>query len=325
MTHSLQLIGVGRVALPLAVQDITSIACGDLYAFVRKLSVKANKKQTKGDAAKILLRHQKALEALLVHTDFLPAQSSLIFADHQALEDFLKSEIDLITDEMGRYADQRQYQIVISWSLDRALKRLPHTEHGKPYLAALAAGRDKRVVGEAIRDGMAAWRATNIERIHRQIKAVTTDMLILPVEDDDALFNGVALVGKTAVDLLEEVLESIDAQFVDELRIQMIGPLPACSFSSIGAANHDSAADQMAMKALGVGGGQSASALRTAWLGKAKQSHPDKTHGDSVAMSGLNDAYHHLKSRLRKGKVPVPTIGPTLVIHRDPLLTGARS
>ncbi|NRA29212.1 MAG: GvpL/GvpF family gas vesicle protein [Parvularculaceae bacterium] len=324
MNKSLELLGIGVGTLPPALKPIASIECGALYAYVRATKEVRAKKQTKAHAAKSLLRHQRALEAVLAHTDFLPAQPNLVFTDEDALRDFVAAEADLITEELRRFGDQRQYQVVISWPLDHALKQLPNTEHGALYRAALTEGRDKRAVGEAIRDGMTAWRASVINDITSRITAATTDVLTLPVESDDALFNGVMLVQKAEVQGLEDVLETIDAQYASALRIQLIGPLPACSFASIGMEGADKAKDQLAMQALGVRQGQSARSLRQAWLGKAKSTHPDRQEGDSVAMSGLNEAYHHLKSRLRQGKLPLPTDAQKPIIQRDPLLEGTR-
>jgi len=274
-------------------------------------------------AAKALLQHQRQLENLLACLDFLPAQPNLVFDGEHQVSRFLADDTDLLRSKLLVYGGLRQFQLVVSWPVEKALKELPQTHYGARYQELLGSDGTRRQIGEAIRDGMRQWRAELSNQIVERISGVTAESLSLPAEDDDVLCNMVALTHKDEVSLLEQSLEAVDALFGGDLRIKMIGPLPACSFASIGSSTADTAEDRAAMGMLNVAPGASAGDLRHAWLSKARAHHPDLVADSPLSMTSLNNAYQSLRKRLRNGIVPTPSDVPSLVIHRDPLLEGA--
>lgn len=318
MTEQLHLIGVVDTTVEWTEeflgQGFESVAASEVIGVVHR-QPSGQQRYTKASVGKRLLEHQRMLESLLKLTPFIPAQPDLVFDDKAELAHFLDEAGDRLPSLHAQYGKSIQYQVIISWDPQLTLKRLADTEEGVKLSRRLAELPSRQEKGAEIQRYMEGLRQDLAQRFFRSLEAVCQSTLQLPVGDEAHIFNATALIDRDGESTLETALEELDAAHPG-LRIQMIGPLPAVSFASIGR-NPGSTDDlREASALLGVDETVSHADLRSAWLQQAKNHHPDKGFATGL-MARINSAYDALSKATLQGRRWGQAAQGELVVQKD--------
>ena len=293
----------------------------DLNLIVRT-ETKRTRPQDRRSAARAMLSHQRVLEVLLAEHSFLPAELDLTFESDSSLLESVSGQNSLILRELQEFGHLHQYQLIVSWRPEAALKELSRTEYGEPLRTALSEGLGKIACGEAIQQGMEAWRGHLGRELSDLIQPTINYYTDLPLRDENHLLNRAVLLNPGKLGRFEALLEEYDDRQAAMLRIQLVGPLPPCSFSMIGKQSAMTDLETRSMDLLGVRTGVDAAALKSAWLTRARHHHPDLASGSNSVMQRLNEAYALLSKRLRGREVLTAGV-EELTIRRDPLFEEA--
>lgn len=252
--------------------DAELVAAGDLAALIsleRKRLWKTRKK-----LGQSLVSFQERLEAVHAVSATLPAAPGARFESREEVELFLIANAEVLGRGLAQFGDAEQHQLVVELPGALLLKRLAED----PAMEEARALMEK---GERLAAGAAVQRAAEAERARLRcdwmvrVAAIATDVAQLPQPSEDAVLNLVALTPRGKSDMLEMVLEGIDGEWDDGLRIRMIGPSPASSFASVLVERCDPSRVQSASQLLQVGLDATGAEVKAAYRTLMKRMHPD--------------------------------------------------
>lgn len=304
---AIELLGLVRVGAvsgdDVAALGLKALKIPPFIAIARMSGTQPSAGDSRKAVMQALLDHQRVMEKILARTGFLAVQPRTVFSDLDDLMAFLTDAEQTLAELVDTYAGCEQHQVVVSWRPEAMLRRLPTTDEGKTALDRAGRARSKIEAAGIIRDTMEAWRERLARQFEAALRSAGEDLLTLPLGDPDHVFNGVALVRRHDEAAIESALQDIDEAHPDALRIRMIGPLPACSFASIGRRNADRHVDTGPFETLGLTPAATPREARHAWIELARSEHPDVGSGSTDIMARLNSAYDRVKSLLGRGGV----------------------
>ncbi|MEM1428653.1 MAG: GvpL/GvpF family gas vesicle protein [Pseudomonadota bacterium] len=163
--------------------------------------------QIRRSVAEAALVRQRRLEALMPFPALLPAHPGMPVPKNPT--DFTRGNAPVLRDALARLAGRVQVQVVFAMNLQGAAAHF-----GLPPEA---------VPGHAQRLG---------DRIAQRLANTAEDAIALPLAEGQ-IANLVLQLRRADVDALDEPLHEIDAIWTDGLRIRVLGPGPAVSFTRV--------------------------------------------------------------------------------------------
>ena len=232
-----------------------------------------------------LAHFQTSLEILVQLGPVVPAVFGTKF---NALTDafgFLAGNIEKLRALMLEFGMMRQFQIDISWDAKLALTAFSR----EPVFAESIANTKKSgaaALGKLIQSGMELYRGQIAKRAKLMLRDAASEIIDLPIVSTEMVASFVVLIQHDKEAALDAAVEAVDALMPGLFKISFRGPLPACSFASVGFHSVEKPEFTKAATLLGVEHDASRAEITDAFRAFMKVNHPDIGGDAALAEAG---------------------------------------
>lgn len=170
--------------------------------------------------------HQRAIQAISLHADILPARFGTIFRDEQSLAAHIQKHLKQITRDFKRVNDADEWGVKIFESAPTTTA-VPTVSSGKEYLMAKAALLPKKRLAQIPAEELAEFQSALDEIAEEAAPAGR-----ISSGQRGLLFQTSLLVKRANRQQLESVLKKFSRKWAETRRIECTGPWPPYSFVS---------------------------------------------------------------------------------------------
>jgi hypothetical protein len=226
---------------------------------------------------------QEWLEVLVPSGPVVAATYGTKFDNVTDVLAFMSGNLSYLREAMTNFGRLRQMQIDIEWDEKVALA---HFRQDPRMVAAVARGSGGNPIklGQEIQGAMEEIRAELAAKAREKLIAASIECIEMPIAATGFVAAAVALIDPENEPVLLAAVEAIDALVPDLFTIRYKGPLPACSFASVGVQVIEKKDIAAARTLLGVEQNVSAADINDAFRAMMMQNHPDRGgNGDMIA------------------------------------------
>ena len=239
---------------------------------------------SKGDVAKMLIRHQKVLEKIMnSEVAVIPMKLGTFAVDEIEVKDVLDRGYSLIKETMEKAGDKIEIDIVATWSdFTSILKEVGEEKEIKEFKERLLASQKEITITDQMKIGLMVKKALDIrkekyaEKIKNTLETLSKDLKMHELMDDKMVSNIAFLINKTQQNEFDRKIEALNTEFHDELNFRCVGPLPPYSFYTLEIKKMQFGEIDWAKKKLGLNDFADKDEIKKAYRRVAASSHPDR-------------------------------------------------
>jgi hypothetical protein len=232
--------------------------------------------------ARLLLEHQKSLEALMkCGVQLIPVKlGTFVFSGADAAG-IIENGFNLITALFSETDNACEMEVVVKWSsFPKLLQEIAAGEEVQALKREIDARpqptkEDAISIGRLMKAKIDERNATVGAELLERLAADASRAKRHEVMDDEMVLNAAFLVLNSQLDAFVASVEELDRQYGDALNFRIVGPLPCYSFSSLEVREitAEAVAEARRLLELDVAAGQEE--IRKAFRAKAMATHPD--------------------------------------------------
>lgn len=249
--------------------------------------------RTRKAALEDMLAFQRLLENISAHCPILPAAWGSALVTPQQMLGLLVTEPRVLTEALATYGALVQFQVGVSWNPEKVLA-FHRCDAGLNEARELGLAGNRLAMGRSVQAFMETRRIALGSAFILHLSAASRDIIRLPVADETAILNAVALIDRSEETALDRAVDAIDATMSDALKIRYTGPLPALSFASLMVERPDADKLEKARMILGVSGDADAGSLQKTYYSLMKAVHTDQSDETSL-LPDLAESYQLLR------------------------------
>ena len=252
------------------------------------------------ELVKVLLEHQRVVEAVMAAFPVLPARFGTVLADEDRVTDLLTRGHDLFAGELDRLAACVQMEVVVQWDLEQVFAELGSDERIAQLRAAAAAAPAADVealrilLGRTVETLLEERRAALKDRLLPRLQEAGQEVHANPCMDDKMILNLALLVDEPGRLRLDALLPELDTELDGSLDFRCVGPLPPYTFATLEVESPSFADTESARGLLELPMEVTAGQVKAAFRRLASRLHPDvnpdAAHSEE-AMAELAGAY----------------------------------
>lgn len=253
----------------------------------------------------LLVHHQKTIEELQSKefSMFIPMRLGTIVSSKEEVVKILTNGHDLIIDTLDKIKDLIEIDLVVTWAdFQKTLKEMAnHSDiielKKQMLLNGIALTQiDQIKVGMLLKEKLDEKNKIIELKILEDFSSLSLDIITHEVMNDQMITNSAILINKTNIKKFEQIIDQLDEEYKGLLNFKMIGPLPCYSFYTIEVKELNPEHVVQAKKELELPEETSESAIKKAYLEKARLFHPDTQLDNSIEdnFNKINKAYHIL-------------------------------
>jgi len=239
---------------------------------------------SKGDVAKMLVRHQKVIEKIMnSEVAIIPMKLGTFAVDEIEVKDVLDRGYSLIKETMEKMGDKIEIDIVATWSdFTSILKEVGEEKEIKEFKERLLASQKEITITDQMKIGLMVKKALDIrkekyaEKIKNTLETLSKDLKMHELMDDKMVSNIAFLINKTQQNEFDRKIEALNTEFHDELNFRCVGPLPPYSFYTLEIKKMQFGEIDWAKKKLGLNDFADKDEIKKAYRRVAASSHPDR-------------------------------------------------
>ena len=270
--------------LSISEDNIHAISSQDISAVVGDSEMVDYTCISKGDVAKMLVRHQKVIERIMTSgIAIIPMKLGTFAVDEIEVKDVLDRGYSLIKETMEKAGDKIEIDIVATWSdFPSILKEVGEEKEIKEFKERLLASQKEITITEQMKIGLMVKKAFDIrkekyaEKIKNTLETLSKDLKMHELMDDKMVSNIAFLINKTQQNEFDRKIEALNTEFHDELNFRCVGPLPPYSFYTLEIKKMQFGEIDWAKKKLGLNDFADKDEIKKAYRRVAASSHPDR-------------------------------------------------
>jgi len=239
---------------------------------------------SKGDVAKMLVRHQKVIEGVMSSgITIIPMKLGTFAVSEIEVKDVLDRGYNLIKETIEKTGDKIEIDIVATWSdLSSILKEVGEEREIKEFKERLLASPKEITITEQMKVGLMVKKALDIKKekyakkIKNTLETLSHALKLHELMDDKMVANIAFLINKTRQMEFDKKIEALNTEFHDELNFRCIGPLPPYSFYTLEIKKMQFGEIDWAKKKLGLNDFADKDEIKKAYRRVAASFHPDR-------------------------------------------------
>jgi hypothetical protein len=191
------------------------------------------------EAVQALAIHQRVTEVVLREFALLPVKFGTVLPTIAHIERLLTQGKALFQEQLGKFTDSVQMEIVVLWDVAKVLQEIGNQEQIVQLKTQLALQPPEETTAERIALGKMVkaaleWRRSELQNsLISSLREVVLDLIGNPLMDDSMVANVALLVNQECRGKLEERLVALDREFESQFIFRCIGPLPPYSFATV--------------------------------------------------------------------------------------------
>lgn len=269
-----------------------------LGAIVSGTGLSDHRQMARPEALRRLVAHQRVLEAIMRRRTVLPVRFGTVLPGDAGVRRLLEEASPVLASTLAEFSERLQMEVVVTWRLEDMFREIA----AEPQIvrAAADAAHDPAGPADAARIGVGKMVKAALDRRRAELqnaivpalRAVSLDLAVNTVLDDEMVLNVALLVSSARREELDGILGELDQGSGGHLRFRCIGPLPPYSFATVAVEVMEFEPVDNARRLLGLGPRASSREIRQAYRMLAAQRHPDVSAEPAGAeMAALNEAY----------------------------------
>ncbi len=285
--------------------EVHTIPYNGISAVVSESSLADYKGLQRDQAARYLVAHQRAVEAVMQSYPVLPVKFGTVLPNKGWVHRLLAQGERLFNTKLEDFTNRVQMEVVVLWNLEEVFQEIGQEERivklkeqigDRPPEETMA---ERVAVGQLVQASLERRRTALRDRIVPPLRDVALDVVINPPMDDNMVANVALLVDETTNGTLDARLDELDADLDGELLFRCVGPLPPYSFATVNVQVPSFKDVDEARRRLGLGQTATPLEVKRAYRKLAGQIHPDHNPDDPETeerMSELTQAYELLQA-----------------------------
>jgi len=262
---------------------------------------------------RLLIQHQKIIESIMVigFNMILPVKLGTIVSSREEVMGILAKGYDLIRSILTKTDHLVEIDLAITWAnFPESLMEIAQLPEIVAMKEEILKNADTPSTLDQVRVGMLVQ--SKLDEKNKAIELNVLDKLSAQCEDikvhevmnDQMITNAAYLLNKLNLTKFEQTLDLLDEEFKGLLNFKMVGPLPCYSFYTIEVKELNLDLIHVARREFGIDEITTESEIKSAYLEKAKQYHPDGESelGNEDNFLRINKAYHLLLEYLKASR-----------------------
>lgn len=285
--------------------DVYAIPFQNISAIVsdkENTSIKALDRESLG---LLLVQHQRTIEELQSKefAMIIPMRLGTIVNSKEEVIKILANGYNLIIDTLKKIEFLTEIDLAVTWAdFPGTIKEL--ADH--PEIAALkeeirkkpdtVSQVDQVKIGMLIQQKLDEKNKKVELNILDSLSQICHDIKTHEAMNDQMITNSAFLIDRKKKEKFDHLIDLLDEEYMGMLNFKIVGPLPCYSFYTIEVKELNPEHVVNAKIELGLREETSESEIKKAYLGKAKEYHPDahQNNGDQENFNRINRAYHTL-------------------------------
>jgi len=238
----------------------------------------------KDAAARFLIRHQQTIEKVMENFTVIPMRLGTFARDEEEVTLILTKAYPMVQDIFDRVHNKTETDVTATWNdFNSVIGKIGEEKEIKELKSRLLADPGAITVGDQMKVGLLIKKALEkrngkcAERIRSALMAFSRNMKAHELMDDRMVINTAFLVENPQREAFYKEVESLDAEFNNELDFRCVGPLPPYSFYTLEVKKMDFKEIDSARKRLDLSNNViSKDQIKKAYQARAFDSHPDR-------------------------------------------------
>lgn len=289
---------------------IRMIAEGPFAAVVGPGPGRALAGRSREELARLLLAHQKIVEAAMRRMPVLPVKFGTQAPDEASVRRALEQGRGTYEEAFAKLAGCIQMEVLVLWDLESVFREIAAEEAIVRLKSEFAAASEceadaaRVTLGRLVKASLEDQRRKLALRLIPALSGVAVDKVENAIMDDRMVVNLALLISCDQAECLDRRLEELDAEHQGRLTLRCVGPLPPYSFATVELRFPLFAEVERARRILGLRERATVAELRMAYRRRVRAVHPDASgtshHGDAD-MPALTEAYRILGAHAAGG------------------------
>ena len=254
---------------------------------------------------RLLVQHQQTIEGLVAigFNMFIPMQLGTIAKSKAEVFKILSNGHELIIETMNKIEHLTEIDLAATWAdLSDTISEVVKNPDILAMKIDMLSNSDGISQVDQVKIGMLIEEKLKEKNnkveldILGALSAFSLDIKMHEVMDNQMICNSAFLLNRSKKEKFEAVIYQLDEVYNGKLNFKMVGPLPCYSFYTLEVRELSMEKVAVAKKELGLGRETSESEIKRAYQEKAKEFHPDISHGNETKdnFNRIKNAYHTL-------------------------------
>jgi len=250
----------------------------------------------------LLVHHQKTIEKLMNNglNHVIPMKLGTIVTTKEEVVKIIANGYDLIIDILKKIEHLTEIDIAVTWAdfpvIINEIASHPDIITMKDDILSKTHSLtpiDQVKLGMLIQTKLTE-KNTKLElNILDSLSPISIDIKTHELMNDQMITNSAFLINENKKEKFEQIIDQLDEEYKGQLNFKLVGSLPCYSFYTIEVKELNLEQVEQAKKELDLSEETSESAIKKAYLGKAKLFHPDtQTKNAEENFNKINKAYH---------------------------------
>ena len=281
-------------------------------AIVSTIDEDVSAKMDRESALRLLLIHQRIVEAAMPYGALIPIKFGTILPDEHEVIQLIEQACELIDAAFRQYKGKIQMEVSVLWDTSEVFLALSQMLSVVEMKKKAEEGDQdaRRQLGIHVKGLMDQKRETYAAEILPSLRSVTETIVVQPIMADEVVLNVALLMDASQESMLDNVLNQIDREYEGQFQIRCVGPMPLYSFSTLKAEKVSPEAIDKACQVLELPSPATLEGIKRAYRKKVHVLHPDRAELENIElnekMAEVTAAYqlltHFAKSQLINSK-----------------------
>lgn len=180
-----------------------------------------------------LTAHARVLECLVEQATVAPMRFGVVVADRARLRAHVEEQQDAYLDVLRRLQGHLELRLRGRYEQDEVVREVVAGDRRAARLRGRAELDARMELGERIVAGIEARRDTDRAHVLRRLGPHLADVAVAEVSEPLDAFALSLLVARTAMEAFDEALESLGAELLPTVHMELVGPVPPFSFAAV--------------------------------------------------------------------------------------------
>jgi len=179
--------------------------------------------------------HAAVLDRVLEARTVLPSRFGLIFPDDHALADeFLEPQYERLSESLSRLKGTVELSVTAEYVEAETIREVLAEQPGLARDLSDRSSYQRRIdFGRQIASAIRARRERDADWILRNLSSLARDVVVGEARSDLTVLRASFLVARRDVERFDQVLEALQAEAGESVKLSCVGPLPAYSFVDV--------------------------------------------------------------------------------------------